>query len=892
MLFAFSSESFSQTCPSCTVDESVHTNTGPEVAGLVPDEFTVQAGEDTTFTAQYIFPTSLSVSGFNATVTSVQILGIVGLPPNTNLTWVCDQPGTNCTYSPQSYRYGCVQLCIFTLAPAGTYIINVQVNGCGSAAGISQCQIENIPITINVLPPAGNPFFTASATIGCDSLTVDFEETVPPLGVIFPQSFEWDLGTGSNISGPTATNTFVGEGEYEVTLIETVEEFYISAASLTATNTDCFCGDVEEPNWPLIGCTASPEPYLIINAGGTDVTLGDNSGDNSNTSSWSNIDIPLQQPAISIQAWEEDALSADDNLGSTLVTFSNTPQTGTFNFSTSFGGNNCANGTYTLSRRVKEVQTYVDTITIAAPSVEPIITNLGVDVICEGDSTVLESTLSGSYQWFLNDTTTITGQTNQTLTVFEAGSYSVRVTDDGTICSALSQNYEIEVEDVTTPIIDFNPSTNVLSINNPDGYDVQWFTNATGSPIPIPGGTNNELSNISLTNSPFTVRFTSALGCSALSAPFEICVPGSATSNGTELDLSTPIVFTHDDFVLITGNTVAWAVSTSTDGPIENMTSLQAAIDAGWVLPGTSSTDLNLSCGNLPSGINSGNYYMTPFTAEISTTEPFIFDTLENCIPDANLCIEISGSDFAILANSLTFTLPNGQSIGVIATLIPPDFPVALPDTLTPDLLGLLPSFLPEGLCFQLTDLYDGDINGTWSLSAENVGTGPVNVELFPIEILVDADSCGLISEDQFGIVPGQSSSISAGSSNTISFIVPPTPEDFPSIQSNCNVFGEAVAFTINCPTSINDIEFARNFNLYPNPNNGVFNIVFDVLERSDVTLQIYDVMGRNIMHRTYEPMQGKFNEKIELKNNLSAGFYIFNVKVGSTNLQKHFIIE
>lgn len=326
MLFAFSSESFSQTCPSCTVDESVHTDTGPEVAGLVPDEFTIQAGQDTTFTAQYIFPTSLSVSGFNATVTSVQILDVVGLPPNTNLTWVCDQPGTNCTYSPQSYRYGCVQLCINTLAPAGTYTINVQVNGCGSAAGISQCQIENIPITINVLPPAGNPFFTASATIGCDSLTVDFEETVPPLGVIFPQSFEWDLGTGSNISGPTATNTFVGEGEYEVTLIETVEEFYISAASLTATNTSCYCGDIEEPNVPLLGCTASPEPYLIINAGGVDVTLPDNSG--GNTSTWSNIDIPIQQSAVSIQAWEEyngsPFGSADDNMGSTLISFTST----------------------------------------------------------------------------------------------------------------------------------------------------------------------------------------------------------------------------------------------------------------------------------------------------------------------------------------------------------------------------------------------------------------------------------------------------------------------------------------------------------------------------------------------------------------------------------------
>jgi hypothetical protein len=36
--------SISAQCPTCVVDETIHTSTGPEDLGLIPDNVTIQAG--------------------------------------------------------------------------------------------------------------------------------------------------------------------------------------------------------------------------------------------------------------------------------------------------------------------------------------------------------------------------------------------------------------------------------------------------------------------------------------------------------------------------------------------------------------------------------------------------------------------------------------------------------------------------------------------------------------------------------------------------------------------------------------------------------------------------------------------------------------------------------
>lgn len=891
LLVVFAGNAFGQNCPSCTVDETVHPNTGPEDVGLFPDQVTVQAGVDTTIVIQYLMPTQLTVDAgppigvVTASVTSIQVLDIIDLPANTQLSWTCDQIANACVYNPQSYRYGCVTICVNTLAAAGTYSANVLVNGCGTASGITQCQNENIPFTINVLPPVGNPFFSMSANIGCDTVVTDFEETLPAQLPINPVTYAWDFGGLGTATGPTTSFEFIGAGEYEVTLTETIEEYFISALSVTATNSSCYCGDIEEPDLPFIGCTSDPEPYVIVNTGGNNVTLGNN---NSNaTQNWSGLDIPLVNNAVSVQVWEEDAVSADDNLGSDLDVFNTDPGIGANLFMT-----NCATGSYTLSSRVLVVNTYTDTVTVLPPSNVPTITNLaGNDTICAGSSIMLESSASDSYQWYM-DGTSIQGATAQTLEVSAAGMYMVEVIDAGTICSELAASaFEITVEDIAVPVITLDEVSGELTVDNPDGYMVQWFSNG----VPIPGASSNSISDLS-SGGPFTVSFTSMNNCETLSAAFDVCIAGTSIQSGVTIDDANAITFTAQDFILKPGNDIAWGISTAADGAIEDMTSLQTAIDAGWVFPNEGAMDLTLDCSDF-AGIPNGDYVVTPFSAAVLAIDSLIYNPAmdSGCIPDASLCLEITGTDWAILGSSLTFTFPNGQSVGVLEALVPPDLQGLIPDTITASLLDLLPQFLPDGLCFQLFDLYQGDPNGTWGISAENIGTGAVTVTIPSFTSTVLADSCDLITMDQVVNIPGTSGTITGGSSDELTFTLPPLPANFPTINGDCSVFGTAATFTVDCPDlpdAITTIDEFVNIQLYPNPNNGSFVVSGELTERQAITIQILDVTGRLILNRTYPSEMGLFYEKIDLKNNLSSGFYVFNFVVNNKQVQKHFIVE
>ncbi|MFN3876300.1 MAG: PKD domain-containing protein, partial [Flavobacteriales bacterium] len=129
-----------------------------------------------------------------------------------------------------------------------------------------------------------------------------------------PTSYAWDFGNGSTstLQNPPP-QTFSPDGSYQVTLQTTIGGYVLQSVTLTSVN-GAWCGDIEEPNLPLVGCTGLPDLYfLLTNASGgtyTSSVIGE-----STSGSWDGLSLLMDNPPYSISFYDEDAISGNDLLG-------------------------------------------------------------------------------------------------------------------------------------------------------------------------------------------------------------------------------------------------------------------------------------------------------------------------------------------------------------------------------------------------------------------------------------------------------------------------------------------------------------------------------------------------------------------------------------------------
>ncbi len=106
--------------------------------------------------------------------------------------------------------------------------------------------------------------------------------------------------------------------------------------------------------------------------------------------------------------------------------------------------------------------------------------------------------------------------------------------------------------------------------------------------------------------------------------------------------------------------------------------------------------------------------------------------------------------------------------------------------------------------------------------------------------------------------------------------------------------FSKGVAGTYYFGTQLALLSTA-NFSLdnalevYPNPNNGVFNIKFTPTS-NNVEVAVFDIRGRSIYNKAYSISQ-TFNESINI-GNVQSGIYLLNVKDGTRTVTKKIIVE
>lgn len=105
---------------------------------------------------------------------------------------------------------------------------------------------------------------------------------------------------------------------------------------------------------------------------------------------------------------------------------------------------------------------------------------------------------------------------------------------------------------------------------------------------------------------------------------------------------------------------------------------------------------------------------------------------------------------------------------------------------------------------------------------------------------------------------------------------------------------GNVVSYTLTVCSqlvtlSTESFEF-ENLAIYPNPNNGNFNIQFISNSSNEINVGVHDMRGREIFTNKYSN-NGLFNENLQLSN-VQSGIYLVTIQDGSSKVTKKIVIE
>lgn len=453
-LFILPGTSYSQ-CDGCVPDQSCSTSPAfPTLCPATAPDATVGEYYEQDFT--FWMPATFTDpgSGFTVNLLQLTITGVTGLP--FGLSFTANEPSG--VYYPPDNEYGCARIC-GTPFGAGSYTVNIAVLAHVSASGFELDVPQTFSTSINVLPGSGtNTSFTYTPTSGCGSVTASFQALID--GSPSPTSYAWDFGNGSTsaLASPPP-QTYTAPGAFQVTLQTTISAYMLNAVTVTSVNGN-WCGDVEEPNLPLIGCTGAPDPYFVLtNAGGG--TYASSSFTDVSTASWSNLGLLLDNPPYSLSIYDEDVVSGDDLLGTYNITLGGT---GTFFFNVAGG----TTGSIDISIVPQQVfQDTAEVVVFPLPEVV-LVQNSVTSELCAEDQTL------GAYAWLL-DGLPVPDETGPCLVPFGPGLWQV-VGTNGFGC--------VDTSNVIVVCPAFNIARNGGVLFVPSGYiNYAWTYNG----VPIGG---------------------------------------------------------------------------------------------------------------------------------------------------------------------------------------------------------------------------------------------------------------------------------------------------------------------------------------------------------------------------------------------------------------------
>ena len=452
--FLFSMDKSAAQCPGCVIDNTITTQ------GIYPNNLP-NGTQGQPYSSDVTFVMFLDTSGY--TVNYFKILSVSGLP--FGLSWECNNSSNSCQYDPAVNLRGCVKIC-GTPMQTGSFTMNVYVLTNLQTVGNFN-SIQQMTITIDP-SLGGNSGFAFSPVQSCDSASVTLTALID--GSPNPTSYNWNFGNGdsSNVKIPPVQE-YTTPGDYIVSLETSILGYKVTGVTLASVQPG-WSGDIEEPTSYL----NKPDPFFeIINSASTNLFTAPFVQDVLSCS-WSNLDINLTDPPYSISIWDIDDISVNDNLGNFSF---NVTGPGTIPFTGTAG----TSGTITVESYVIQSFTDYDTVHVYESPSPSIVSTIGQDSVCYGDTVSLfaDNTGSNVIQWF-NDTTLLAGENSPNYTTNESGSYWVELTNQAgcTFSSAPQNVFIVPLPAFPSFLANVNMLTCLLT-----GYPLQWTFNGT----PIPG---------------------------------------------------------------------------------------------------------------------------------------------------------------------------------------------------------------------------------------------------------------------------------------------------------------------------------------------------------------------------------------------------------------------
>ena len=479
-------------CPGCAPDSSCTVSPAyPALCPLQPPDATagVPYQADLTF---WLPPTFTDPgTGFTVDFEQMTITGITGVPFGLAIE-TSDPLGV---YYPQQAQFGCARICGTALG-AGTYAITIDILAQVSLNGIQVSVPESFMVLLNVLPgTGGNTGFSFTPSTGCAPVTVAYTALID--GSPDPTTHSWDFGAGQTATGPTPPPvTYDQPGTYTTTLATTIGGYTLDAVTLVSVNEN-WCGDVEEPDLPLVGCTGSPDLYFVLTDGNGQSMTGGTQDDTDNAT-WTGLGLALNDGPYSIAFFDEDPVSQDDALGTY-----NLPQNGAGTYPFSIAGGTV--GSLVVTESVQQVFHDTDVVVVyGVPDMTLSYSEL-TQTLCLTDTTLV------SVVWYLDgDTLPGSGLCIQAL---GAGSYWATGVN-GFGCGGTSDTL------VVCPVIAITYDAGVLFTDN--GFSTYAWT-YNGMVLPNADGAFVFSQGDGL----YTVTATTVDGCT-LEATYELITTGVA----------------------------------------------------------------------------------------------------------------------------------------------------------------------------------------------------------------------------------------------------------------------------------------------------------------------------------------------------------------------------